>query len=167
MKNLVALLVFLFVVSSGLVTMAKSGTKKMSGMPGHMFFTGDNFKWMEAPAALPPGAKIAVLEGNPMAKGPFTMRVMLPANYRIPPHWHRSDEHVTVISGVFHIGMGSQFDETQGQELTAGSFAMMRPHVNHFAWTTEPTVIQLHGMGPWGINYVNPADDPRHKPSSY
>ena len=70
-------------------------------------------------------------------------------------------EHVTVISGTFNLGMGEKVDKSGGRALSAGAFAFMPPGMRHFAWTTGETVIQLHGTGPWKINYVNPADDPR------
>jgi quercetin dioxygenase-like cupin family protein len=89
------------------------------------------------------------------------MRLKLPANYRIPAHWHPADEHVTVISGTFNMGTGDVLDTTTGKTLPAGSFALMPAQMHHFAWTSEETVLQLHGVGPWQIHYINPADDPR------
>jgi quercetin dioxygenase-like cupin family protein len=146
---------------------AKTVHKPMppSQQMGHSFVQLSDLKWVDAPSALPHGAKVAVLEGDPMAKGPFTMRVIFPAGYKIPPHWHSRDEHVTVLSGTLHMGIGDQFDETQGKTLEAGGFAVMHPGTKHFAWTTEETTIQLHGVGPWNIHYVNPLDDPRNHPA--
>ncbi len=72
-------------------------------------------------------------------------------------------EHVTVISGTFQIGMGDQFDESKLNPLIAGTFGFLAPKMNHFAMAKGDTVIQLHGIGPWQINYVNPVDDPRKK----
>jgi quercetin dioxygenase-like cupin family protein len=94
-------------------------------------------------------------------EGPFTLRLQLPDGFSIPPHWHPAVEHVTVISGTFNLSMGEKFDKSGGRALSAGAFAFMPPGMRHFAWTTGETVIQLHGTGPWKINYVNPADDPR------
>jgi quercetin dioxygenase-like cupin family protein len=129
----------------------------------HIFVTPDDVKWGDAPNSLPAGAKAATIEGNPKEAGLFTMRLKLPAGYKVPSHWHPADEHVTVISGTFNMGLGDAFDESKAKKLPAGSFAVMPTKTNHFAFVTEETVIQLHGMGPWGINYVNPADDPRKK----
>jgi hypothetical protein len=70
-------------------------------------------------------------------------------------------EHVTVVSGTFNLGMGDKFDDKAGQAMPAGTFGFLPPMMKHFAWATGETVIQLHGMGPWEIVYVNPADDPR------
>lgn len=123
----------------------------------------ENIKWGPAPAILPAGAKLAVLEGNPMKPGRYTMRLWMPANYRIPPHFHPAWEHVTVIEGAFNVGMGAKFDESAGTTFRVGSFGALPPGMRHFAWTTGPTVIQLHGEGPWSLTYVNRADDPTHK----
>jgi hypothetical protein len=82
----------------------------------------------------------------------------MPANYRIPPHWHPGIEHVTVISGTFNLGMGETVDEDGGHALTAGGFMAMPPETPHYAWVEEETVIQLHGIGPWGITYINEED---------
>ena len=134
-----------------------------SATGGHILITPTTeLKWTE-PEALPAGVKLAVLEGDPSAAGSFTMRLKLPANFKIPAHWHPVDEHVTVLSGTFNMGMGDKLDEKAGKELPQGSFVVMPAKTNHFAWTKVETVIQLHGSGPWGINYVNPSDDPRLK----
>ncbi len=121
----------------------------------------ESLQWGPGPPSLPKGAEVAMLEGNPSKPGPFTFRARMPDGYRIPAHWHPGVEHVTVISGTFHLGMGPKFDENAGQAYAPGSFTWMAPHMKHYAWVTGETVIQLHGMGPWGITYVNPADDPR------
>jgi quercetin dioxygenase-like cupin family protein len=121
-----------------------------------------DLKWVDAKSA-PPGAKMAVIEGTLDKAVPFTFRVKFPANYKLPAHWHPAIEHVTVISGTFNMGMGDKLDPEQTTALTPGSVAIMQPKTNHFAWTGEETEIQVHGVGPWGINYVNPEDDPRKK----
>src|SRR5947207_8022440 len=84
--------------------------------------TPADLKWADAPPSLPPGAKMAVLEGDPGKKGPFTVRLQAPAGYKIPPHTHPTAERVTVISGALHLGMGDKYDETAGKELPANSF---------------------------------------------
>jgi quercetin dioxygenase-like cupin family protein len=130
----------------------------------HGFFQLADMKWIDGPPSLPKGAKLALLEGNPTQEGPFTMRLQLPDGFKIPPHWHPAVEHVTVVSGTFNLGLGDKFDTSSGRALSAGSFAFMQPGMKHFAWATGETVVQVHGIGPWKINYVNPADDPRTKP---
>jgi quercetin dioxygenase-like cupin family protein len=126
-----------------------------------ILLTPREMKWETGPASLPRGAKVAVLEGNPAQPGPFTLRVKLPRNYAIRPHTHPGIEHVTVIEGVIFMGHGETFDRDATTRLPAGSFIAIQPGHTHFAMTRGPATIQLHGIGPWAINYVNPADDPR------
>lgn len=120
-------------------------------------------KWRPGPASLPPGAMIAVLEGDPTKEGPFVMRVKVPDGYRIPPHVHPKPERLTVISGTFNLGMGDSFGPALGREMPAGTFGVWPAGMKHFAWTKGETIVQLHGMGPWEIKYLNPADDPRNQ----
>ncbi|MCI0698116.1 cupin domain-containing protein [candidate division KSB1 bacterium] len=152
---------------SALVVRAQETTNKsgqsQSGHAGHVMLTVGDLKWADGPPSIPAGAQFVVIEGNPANPGPFTMRLKLPDNYKIPAHWHPADEHVTVIAGTFNMGMGDKLDMAKGKELPVGSFAVMPAQTNHFAYTKGETIIQLHGIGPWGINYVNPADDPRKK----
>jgi quercetin dioxygenase-like cupin family protein len=119
--------------------------------------------WGPAPDILPAGARLGVVEGDPTKSGTYTMRLWMPAGYRLPPHTHPADEHVTVITGTFYVGMGEKFDTTKATELPTGTFAALAPGVRHFAFTRAETVIQLHGIGPWQLSYINPADDPRNR----
>ncbi|MEK6244767.1 MAG: cupin domain-containing protein [Pseudomonadota bacterium] len=132
------------------------------GHADHIMVAPKDLKWADVPS-LPPGAKIAVIQGPMNEAKPFTVRLKLPANYKIPAHSHPAIEHVTVISGTFNMGTGDKLDPKQTKALSAGSIAIMQPKTNHFAWTKTATIVQLHGMGPWGVTYVNPADDPRKK----
>jgi quercetin dioxygenase-like cupin family protein len=127
----------------------------------HVAVSPDNLKWGAAPPAFPKGAQIAVLSGDPTKDGLYVIRLKVPAGYKVPPHTHPNDENITVISGTFNIGMGDKLDEKKGDALKAGGFAHMAKGMQHFAWFGEDSVIQLHGMGPQSIIYVNPADDPR------
>jgi quercetin dioxygenase-like cupin family protein len=127
----------------------------------HVLLPADEMRWQPGPAALPPGARMSILSGDPAAAGPFAMRIRIPAGYRIPPHTHPADENVTVLSGRLHIGQGARFDPASATELSAGSYMLMPPGTQHFAFTEEPTIIQLQGVGPWDVIYVNPEDDPR------
>ena len=120
-------------------------------------------KWGPASPALPPGAQGAMLVGDPTKEGGYVIRTKYPAGYKIAPHVHPNDENVTVISGMFHIGLGDKFDESKGQAIKPGGYFLVPKGVQHFAWASEETVIQLHGVGPGGITYVNAADDPRKK----
>jgi quercetin dioxygenase-like cupin family protein len=118
--------------------------------------------WKSGPPALPSGARVAVLEGDPKAPNAlFTIRIEFPAGYMIPAHFHAADEHVTVVSGRFDMGVGDRFDLARLEPCPAGSFMVMPAGRRHFALTREPTVIQVHAVGPWVLTYVNPADDPR------
>jgi hypothetical protein len=121
----------------------------------------DRLKWQEGPPSLPPGAKFAVLEGDPNKEGPFVFRVKVPDGYRIPPHTHPKPERVTVISGSFHIGMGETFDRAKGVAMPAGTYGTWPAGMKHFVWVKGETVVQFHGDGPWKIEYLNPNDDPR------
>ncbi|RUV28609.1 MAG: hypothetical protein EOS23_26815 [Mesorhizobium sp.] len=123
----------------------------------------DSIKWGPAPAVIPAGADIAVIAGDPSKDGPYVLRLKTPAGYKIAAHSHPTAEYITVLSGNFHIGMGDKFDEAKGIELTAGGFGVAPAGMNHFAWMTSETIIQVHGNGPFTINYVNPADDPSKK----
>ena len=123
----------------------------------------DGLKWQAGPPSLPKGAQIAVLEGDPSKEGPFVFRVKAPDGYRIPPHTHPKMERVTVISGQFNIGMGEKFDEKALQPMPAGTYGYWEPGMKHFVLIKGETVAQFHGTGPWTIQYVNPADDPRNQ----
>lgn len=122
-------------------------------------------RWSKGPQALPAGAEWVVLEGDPSKPGPFTLRLKLPEGYRIPPHWHPKVERITVLAGTFHLGEGERFDPKVLREMPPGSFAWIPTGHRHFAEVQGETIIQLHGSGPWEIHYVNPADDPRGRPS--
>jgi anti-sigma factor ChrR (cupin superfamily) len=128
----------------------------------HRMVAPADLKWTDVPS-LPPGAKLAVIEGKMNEAEAFTVRLKFPANYRLPAHWHPAVERVTVLSGTFHMGTGDKLDQAKTMPLTVGSIAIMQPKTNHFAWTKEETIVQLHGTGPWGITYVDQADDPRKK----
>ena len=132
----------------------------LGGVREHITLKPDDLHWQAGPPALPAGAQTTLLEGDPTKAGPFTVRLKTPAGYQIPAHWHPADEHVTVLSGTIYMGMGDKLDKAGGKALPAGSFAVMPAKMHHYAWTDEETVLQLHGMGPWGIRYVNPADNP-------
>ena len=138
-------------------------TEPSAQQPGHVVAMPDTLKWVE-PATLP-GARLAVLQGDPSKEGLFVYRLKMPANYKVPPHLHKASENVTVLAGVFHIGLGEKFDQVSGQELPVGGFVSIPPNHAHFAWAgTQETLVQVHGVGPTDLRFVNPADDPRNKP---
>jgi quercetin dioxygenase-like cupin family protein len=119
--------------------------------------------WGPAAAALPSGARAVVLDGNPARPGVFTLRLLIPAGYVIPPHTHPSWEHMTVVSGTIHIGTGSTIEMENSQQLRAGSYIAIPAGLRHWLHSASESVIQLHGGGPWNISYVNRADDPRNR----
>ena len=123
----------------------------------------DQITWGTAPAVLPVGAKLAVLEGDPTRPRAYTMRLLMPDGYQISPHFHPATEHVTVVSGALMVGMGEQVDESQMNTLPAGAFGLIPAGTHHYAKAKGETVLQLHGIGPWRLIYVNKADDPRKK----
>ena len=152
-----------------LIALSVAGAVACLGVPAswaqsahHMMDTPDELKWADVPSD-PAGAKVAVIEGPLNEAGPITFRMKFPADYKLPAHWHPGLEHVTVISGTFNMGAGDTLDTSKTKPLSAGSFAIMQPKTHHFAWTKEETIVQVHGVGPWAITYVNPADDPRKK----
>jgi quercetin dioxygenase-like cupin family protein len=121
----------------------------------------EKLEWKDAPASLPPGAKAVILEGDPTKPGLFVMRLKFPDGYRIAPHTHPKPERVTVLSGTLFVGMGATFDKSKGHEMPAGTYGSWPAGMKHFGWFRGETILQLYGEGPWAVEYVNPADDPR------
>jgi len=143
----------------------KPGAKSAATKPAKNAFTPDEVQYGPPPPFVPPGAQLAVLEGNPMGTaGDFTIRLKMPDGYKIPPHWHPKRENVTVVSGNLKVGMGDTFDESKMMSFSQGSFAYMDPSMHHYVQASGETVVQVHGVSPVKFNYVNPADDPSHKP---
>jgi quercetin dioxygenase-like cupin family protein len=134
----------------------------LAQQPGHVVAMPDTLKWVE-PATLP-GARLAVVQGDPSKEGLFVYRLRMPAQYKIPPHFHKASENVTVLAGTFSIGLGEKFDQGSGEELPVGGFVSIPPKHPHYAWAgAQETVVQVHGVGPTDLTFVNPADDPRKK----
>jgi uncharacterized RmlC-like cupin family protein len=135
-----------------------------AAMAAENAFTPDTVQYGPAPAFVPAGAQLAVLEGDPTASsGDYTVRLKMPAGYKIAPHWHPKRENVTVISGTFKVGMGDRFDESSMASFPAGSFAYLDPNMHHYAMSTGEVVVQIHGQSPVQFNYINPGDDPSKK----
>lgn len=99
-----------------------------------------------------PGAKIAVLHGDPAAPGAYTLRLQFPAGYVFPVHWHPSPENVTVVSGSLLLAMGNAADRTVQRAYGPGDYLYIPARMSHYGGAREPTVIQLHGIGPFAIN---------------
>ena len=124
-----------------------------------------DLKWGPAPAIFPPGAQMAVMQGDPGSTSLFTVRLRFPDGYKIAPHTHPTDEHVTVISGTFIVGMGSKFETKGTLTLNAGGFVTAPANHAHFATAQGATIVQVHAMGPFAMTYVNPADTPKADPT--
>jgi quercetin dioxygenase-like cupin family protein len=146
-------------------TSAQSAAETAQSSEMHLYLP-TSVEWKAGPAALPPGARMAVLEGDPTKEGPFVVRFQFPKGYYVPPHTHPKTERVTVISGALYLATGEALDRNSAKKLPAGSFGYWPAGMKHAAWSEGETVIQLHGIGPWQINYVNPADDPRNTKKS-
>jgi hypothetical protein len=125
--------------------------------------TPDDVKWVDAPPKFPPGLKMAVLSGDSTKAEMFALRLKAPANYKIPPHFHSTGENITVISGTFYVAIGDTFDAAKCKALPAGSFGSIPPKAHHFGYVKDETVVQVNAMGPFDLNFVNPADDPTLK----
>lgn len=128
--------------------------------PTHVATTAAELKWGDPPPVFEKGATFTLISGNPGAPGPYVVRLKMPAGYKINPHWHPTDENVTVIAGTFMIGMGEKFDKATMKELPAGGFVLLPAEMRHYAMAKTPAIVQVHGMGPFQLTYVNPADDP-------
>lgn len=139
---------------------ASAGASGEERAPQHMY-APDQIKWEPGPPSLLPGAQMAVLEGDPAKPGFFAMRLRFPDGYKVMPHWHPKQERITIISGTLNLGMGDTYDPAKVHALTAGSYSTMPAGMRHFANAKGDTELQLATNGPWGIHYVNPADDPR------
>jgi hypothetical protein len=130
----------------------------------HVLMNPADLKWGPQPPGLPAGGQAAVVDGDPSKPGvAFTLRAKLPDGYRVPPHWHPTDEYLTIISGSLLAGMGDTLNETATTTLGVGGFAKMPSKMHHFVIAKGATEIQVHGVGPFAITYVNPKDDPRTK----
>jgi hypothetical protein len=141
------------------------GVAPIVGQATHIVVPVDKVQWGPA-AVLPPGAQMAVLEGNPSQKGAITLRLKFPANYDVPAHWHSMTERVTVLSGMFNVGMGDKLDRKATMALEPGGFVSLPGKMHHFAWTSAPTIVQINLEGPFDLFYVNPADNPQTSPST-
>lgn len=147
---------FIILITSALMSTVSAQSEK------NILKTPDQLKWADMPT-LHEGAKAAIIEGNLQDPGPFTFYLKLPAGFVIPPHHHPWTEHSTVISGTLNIGFGENVDRSKTKPLPAGSLIIIQPDVNHYSWASEETIVQVHGIGPLIINFVNPDDDPRIK----
>lgn len=126
------------------------------GLPkGAIRIFPDDIKWGEAPPSLPAGAKVYILEGNPLLEGIFTMRVKFPPYYKLLAHWHPIDERATVLEGMLYVGFGDALDTANATKFTAGCYYVNPLKVHHYVFTgSEGCTFQVTGLGPWGLTYL-------------
>jgi quercetin dioxygenase-like cupin family protein len=156
--------IFVALVPVLMVAPCSAQTPKEHKDLGHVMLTPSQVQWQTGPASLPPGAQIAVLDGDPSQAGmSYTIGLKMPDGYRVPPHWHPSDASVNVVQGSFIMGVGEKVEPAQAQEMTAGSYMRVSKGVRHYEWTKGETIIYVYGLGPLDTIYVNSADDPRQK----
>lgn len=153
------------VIAVGTLALSAAGMTVAESVPyngdGHVMVNPDELEWGDV-ASMSGDAQIAVIEGDLSEEEPFTFRLRIPADYELAPHTHPAYERVTVLEGELHFAHGEEFDREQTEALPVGSVAIMSPGDPMYGYTEEETVIQLHGTGPWGIEYINPEDDPRN-----
>ena len=163
----------LFVATMSAAQSAPARQPTVTAQEAHGATLPSSLKWTKIPP--PPGgwpagasgAEIAVVAGDPDKAGaPFVIRIKNPDGLRIPPHWHPTDENITVLTGTFIVGMGSTFDSKGGQAMTVGSYMVVPAKMPHFATAKGDVIIQVHGIGPFGITWVNPEDASTKKPGA-
>ena len=157
MNSKVARAILVLLLSAG----AGAAAPVSGSSDGATLVNANQISWGAAPPTLPAGAKLAVLHGDPGKPGLFVMRLMLPSDYVIAPHWHTLGEQLTVISGTFYIGMGDKLNREQAHALKAGGFHYLPGTAHHYAFVREATVVQVEGMGPFDIHYLDPRDNPQ------
>ncbi|HZN53817.1 MAG TPA: cupin domain-containing protein [Candidatus Polarisedimenticolaceae bacterium] len=150
-----------FLVASAAVLIAIVGSAPAQEPPSaHVMVTGADLKWGDPPPVFEKGATFTVVSGDPGKPGLYVVRLKMPAGYKIAPHWHPTDEHVTVLSGTFALGMGEKLDQATMKSLPVGGYALLPAQMRHYAMAKTEATVQVHGMGPFQLTYVNPADDP-------
>jgi hypothetical protein len=135
-------------------------TPKSSSEAIHL--NAQDLKWADAPPDLPKGAQLAVLHGDPFKPGPYAMRLKAPDGYKIPPHWHTRDEELTIISGTLALHMGDSM-KTEPHVLDVAGYHFLPGKMHHGAEMRGETIVQIQGIGPFDIHYLNAADNPNPK----
>jgi quercetin dioxygenase-like cupin family protein len=147
-------------------TDASSGTPNRADQPSEAVFRSvlpEDVEWRPF-AAFPPGAQLAVVVGHPTEPGPYVTRVKVSLGVKLMPHMHPEDRVYTVISGVFYIGLGDEFDSEKLQAYPPGSVIVLPGGTPHFHWAKSGEYVsQITAIGPLGMEYVNPSDDPRNE----
>ncbi len=158
-----------FVICLSIVGVATAQSPEQP-MPHHMgskpvLLTPSDLKWMPAPpeTGIPSAVQMTVLSGEPSKTGLFAIRLKIPDGGELAAHWHPTDEHITVLQGTFAAGMGDKFDASALHDFPTGSYVVMPRRMHHFGTAKGEAIVQVDAMGPFVLNYVNPADDPRKK----
>ena len=150
--------ILVLVAIAGLIPLAASSLSGQAGKaaaPAHKIIHPSELKW----TPIIQGSDMAVVAGDPDKEGePFVIRIRQAAGANVPPHWHPQDEYLTVLKGTFLVGMGETFDKSKLQPMNAGNFILIPKEMRHFATARGETIVQVHGMGPFKVNWVNPAD---------
>ncbi len=161
------------IVCAGVIGLATIATgvysqEKKEGGDAHKIVHFGDLKW----TPIMKGCDLARVAGDPDADGgPYVLRVRCADGTKIPAHWHPADENLTVLKGTFLVAVGEAFDESKLQTMNVGNFILMPKEMRHFAMNKGETIVQLHGTGPFKVNWVNPSevpppDAPAAKPKS-
>ena len=146
--------------SGSIFAPATAGAQSVAQQSAAAPTTPPELKWGPAPPVFEPGAQLAVLQGDPSKAGEeFTVRLRMPNGYKIAPHWHSNDEELTVLSGTFVLAMGDKAGENV-HAMEAGAYHFLPGKMHHSAEAKGETLIEIHGIGPFDLHYLNPADDP-------
>jgi len=147
----------LCLVATALAVLAAASysQEKKESDSAHKIVRSGNLKW----TPIIKGCDLAAVSGDPNADGtPFVLRLRCVDGAKIPAHWHPTDENVTVLKGTFLVGMGETFDESKLQPMNVGNFVSMPKEVRHFGLCKGETIVQVHGAGPFKVNWVNPSE---------
>jgi len=157
------LIIRLVALSLGIAALCIALTQPQASELHHTVVSADSIKWGPAPPSLPPGAQAAILLGSPAKEGPFVLSLKFPAGFTVPPHRHSKDEYVTVIAGAFAIASGEKVDRQSLKPLPPASFVHLPAGMPHYAVVEVETIVQINGVGPFDVTYVDPKDDPRKR----
>lgn len=137
------------------LAMAAPSQEKKEGMEAHKIVHFGDLKW----TPIMKGCELAPVAGDMNAEGaPFVLRIRCADGIKVPAHWHPTDENVTVLKGTFLVGMGESFDESKLQTMNVGNFVTVPKEMRHFASCKGETIVQVHAMGPFKVNWVNPSE---------
>ena len=163
LTTIVASAIALAVLATPALAQAKHSGAAKAKQAGAVHAAAKSLEWGPAPAVFPKGARMAVESGDPTKSGEFVIRLSMPANYRIPPHWHPTAEHVQIRRGTFLVGMGDTLSAAKANSMSPGDTGTIPARMHHFAMTKTATVLSITSQGPFAMTYVNPADDPSRK----